>query len=183
MARGIDLSNLHGRTPGLYNQGVATTWKGITVFRNLPKKFVSDTTKQAAIRAAVKMLSQSWLTSLSDIQRQEWNAYAGNIYDLDKWGAIENSVRQIIPKHKPIMSGFNAFISRNLLAMSVGLPIPRSNPPILTNKEPSPIVTSLTYNAGTHTATVNWINPQISGIPTHVLKRSGETSSTKLIHK
>lgn len=170
MARGIDLSRLHGRTPAQNQTGVITSWKGILVYKKKAGSITSMSAAQIAIRNQVKQLSKDWFNVLTDAQRQAWNIYAKSKENLKHWDWIMSSTAGVIPKKKNIMSGFNAYISSNIMADSVNFNPDRENPPD-TEKVSPPTITLLTYPDPPDTAHVEWTDPIFITTPTQTRVR------------
>jgi hypothetical protein len=170
MARGIDITNLHGRVI-LNSPVIATQWKGIVVVRKIPKAFTSSTPLQLGYRAQVRACVNAWHNTLTQAQREAWDAYASSIYNLAKWGSIENAVINVIPKHKPIMSGLDAMVSRNSYLYSVGDTTIALKPPVPKPSLNPPFITALSYPEPADSATVHWNPPTIIGSYDYVKQR------------
>jgi hypothetical protein len=158
VARGFDLATLHGTKRLGTGKIVITRWKSIIVVRKAPKKFMSGTARQIAQRNLLKELVSDWHNVLSQAQRDTWGSYAQSIHDINRWGNINDAVKGVIPKRKNIMSGFNAFLSLNIISNAVGLSIPIVTPPIGGVAVAPPLITSLTYDPLSSTVTVDWMN-------------------------
>lgn len=158
MARGIDITKLFGRTPAITETAVITVWKGLTVLRKKPTTIISMSAAQIQIRNALKAFSKDWFGLLTDTERSSWNLYAKSKEDLAHWNYIMSSTIGVIPKKKNIMSGFNAFISSNMLADSVNFPHPRKTAPTI-EKLSSPLIISISYPDPPDVCNITWSDP------------------------
>jgi hypothetical protein len=165
MAAGTSINKLRGRII-LGEPNILSNWKGRIYVRALPRKIDQiKSERRGAINALIAMLAPRWSSVLLDADRQRWEEYAnllGSAIDADKQDLALGS-HNVIPQHKTLMSGFNAYIRANLLAFAAGLPYPKDVAPLGDPVPTSPSNIGLTYAGGT--ATVTWTNPVLPSTP------------------
>jgi hypothetical protein len=111
-------------------------------------------------------LSPRWRIVLTDEDRDLWEQYAsqlGNAITADKQD-ISGGMLNVIRERKSLMSGYNAYLSSNLMGYDIGMTAPRDIAPLGDPTPTPPTEVSLSYAGGT--ATVSWKDPALVGTPT-----------------
>jgi hypothetical protein len=151
---------------------IASNWKGMLVLRGLARKI--DQIKSATRSSVNRLLSElapRWKTVLTKEDRDRWELYAsllGSAINREKEDAARGS-HNIIRTRNKLMSGFNAYLGCNWLAMSAGLPYPKDIAPLGDPTPAPPSSVGLTYTAGV--ATVTWTDPLLPTVPTIAEKK------------
>ncbi len=157
---------LSGKVPGIGEQLIATSWKGMQVFRRQTGKI--DQIKSEArgeIVTNFSLLAPRYMRVLTDPQRNAWDQYAKmmNSQSSEESDRIGAGSHNIIRPRGRIVSGMNAYMMANMLAFTRGLAIPRDDAPIAA---PAPNPASvLTLAVAGGVATVTWTDPDISAWP------------------
>jgi hypothetical protein len=165
MAVGTSFNKLHGRLI-LSEPNIIFHWKGRIAARALPKKIDQiKSDDRSDINTLLARLSPRWQRDLTKADRDRWEIYAnllGSAIDADKQDLARGS-HNVIRSRMPLMSGFNAYVMSNMLALSAGLPYPKDIAPLGDPKPSPPSGIGLSYAAGT--ATVTWTDPVLVTTP------------------
>lgn len=142
---------------------VGANWRGLQTFRN--KRFHhkwGSSHASVLIKSAYSELSRCWYYALTPQQRDEWEFYAKGLTCVaeEVSSRIASGAKNIIPKRRKLMSGFNAFLGSNIAAFTRGLSYPRYNAPISTPAPCPPTNITVTTNNGI--AKVKWTDPHTS---------------------
>lgn len=116
MAR-IKMSSLVSDIRGKIGEVVYSVWKSGVSYVRQTAKVVSNpqSSAQAKIRARITECAKYWKDTLTQAQRNAWEAYAPT---LPKY---LTGPGDIIKKSAGIMSGFNAFVRNNLNSFTAGI--------------------------------------------------------------
>ena len=142
---------------------VATSWKGLQVFRQIasnPHNY--KTANQQAIRIKETELANRWSAVLTADQKALWDAYAGMTSSLTAKESSEGTSGAIIPSRGKLFSGFNAYIGTNIDGYASGIAI-MDIPPINRTLPPAPSAIVASYGASN--ITVTWIDPIMPETP------------------
>jgi hypothetical protein len=153
----------------LFDRMVAFDWKGLQVFRSeAPNIQQSTSSAKELMKNALTVLATEWYTYMTVEQRNRWEAYADtlNSQAREVSNRIGSQFGNIIPARKKLMSGFNAFVGSNLLAISRGDPIfPRYEAPLGFPVPTAPLNVSVTYDPESGMAKVTWTDPDTTNLP------------------
>jgi len=103
---------------------VAANWKGVPYVRSVATTISNpQTASQARQRAALSELSKVWTKDLSPAQKAGWETFATELGAQQAARDASIGGQGIIKPRGTVMSGYNAFISTNLMRESVGYAI------------------------------------------------------------
>ncbi|MBA7584139.1 hypothetical protein ES708_26092 [subsurface metagenome] len=139
---------------------VFSAWKsGVNYVRTVTGVIKNPQSIQQGIkRAVVASLSKTWRATLSQVERDGWDAYA--LTEPGK-GPSDGGINNMIRGNSGKMTGFNAYILANTQLNSAVLGFV-DIAPIATPAPTAPINVDVTVLAGT--ATVTWIAPALAEV-------------------
>jgi hypothetical protein len=174
----------HGKVR-LFETMVAFPWRGLQVFRSLaPDIRQTKSLFRERINAQLTFLARFWQDQLTPEQRSLWRSYAGQLTSQAR--EISNQTAEgtynIIPPRRRIYSGFNAFISTNMIAFTRNVEATFYLPPLSLPLPPSPKIVLVSQSGGVRIKLQNRTNLLNAGYQTIVMAVFAQIQRIKRIH-
>ena len=153
----------------LFDRMIGFNWKGLQCFRSeCPDIYQQNSESRNLVKAGMALLAAYWYTGLTEQERINWNEYASMLgsQSSEVSNRMGAGAGNVIPSRGRLMSGFNAFVSSNMLCITRGAAdYPRTKAPIGIPAPTSPLNVAVSYDTGTLEATVTWDDPLVDNIP------------------